>query len=124
MAHPFCPIMRGMAPETVAAAAAPALPLTLEGASVLHQMMRFRRAAWRAVSADDRAEILAEAAAVLSRMETHAEGRESALYSLLGHKGDLLVVHFRHSFEELNQAEIELARLRLEIGRASCRERV
>jgi len=46
-------------------------------------------------------------------METHAEGRESALYSLLGHKGDLLVVHFRRSFEELNQAEIELARLRL-----------
>ena len=46
-------------------------------------------------------------------METHADGRESALYSLLGHKGDLLMVHFRRSFEELNQAEIELARLRL-----------
>ena len=110
MAHPFCPIMKGMTPETVAAAAAPALPLTLEGASVLHQMMRFRRAAWRALSADGRAEILAEAAAVLGRMETHADGRESALYSLLGHKGDLLIVHFRRSFEELNQAELDLAR--------------
>ena len=27
----------------------PAVPLTLEGASVLHQMMRFRRPAWRAI---------------------------------------------------------------------------
>ena len=104
--------MKGMTPDPVAAAA-PALPLTLEGASVLHQMMRFRRPAWRGLSAGARAEILAEAAAQFGRMEAHAEGRESALYSLLGHKGDLLLLHFRRSFEELNQAELELARLRL-----------
>ena len=102
-----------MTPETAAAGAAPALPLTLEGASVLHQMMRFRRAAWRALPAGSRAEITAEAAIALGRMETHADGRESAFYSLLGHKGDLLFVHFRRSFEELNHAELELARLRL-----------
>ncbi len=105
--------MKGMTPETVTAPAAPTLPLTLEGASVLHQMMRFNRAAWRALSSDARAEILAEAATVLGRMETHVDGCESALYSLLGHKGDLLVLHFRRGFEELNQAELELARLRL-----------
>jgi chlorite dismutase len=105
--------MKGMTPETGAAPAAPALPLTLEGASVLHQMMRFRRAAWRALPAQTRAEILAEAAALLASMETHADGRESAFYSLLGHKGDLLLVHFRRSFEELNRTEIDLARLRL-----------
>jgi chlorite dismutase len=104
--------MKGMTPEP-AASAAPAMPLTLEGASVLHQMMRFRRAAWRALPAATRAGILAEAVAALGRMETHADGRESALYSLLGHKGDLLLLHFRRSFEELNQAELELARLRL-----------
>lgn len=40
-------------------------------------------------------------------------GRQSALYSLLGHKGDLLFVHFRHSFAELSALETELARLRL-----------
>src|ERR1035438_2077513 len=102
-----------MTSETPPETALPPVPLTLEGASVLHQMMRFRRAAWRALPAGDRAEILIEAAAVLSGMETHADGRETAFYSLLGHKGDLLVLHFRRSFEELNQAEIELARLRL-----------
>jgi len=105
--------MKGMTPETAPATVVPALPLTLEGASVLHQMMRFRRAAWRTLSAYDRTEILDEASAVLERMESHADGRESAFYSLLGHKGDLMVLHFRRNFAELNQAEIELARLRL-----------
>lgn len=80
---------------------------------MLHQMMRFRRPAWRALSNEARAEILAEAAPVLESMEKFADGRQSALFSLIGHKGDLMFVHFRRTFEELNQAELELARLRL-----------
>jgi chlorite dismutase len=32
---------------------------------------------------------------------------------MLGHKGDLMFVHFRHSFDELNHAELQMARLRL-----------
>ena len=38
-----------MTPESVADVALPAVPLTVEGASVLHQMMRFRWPAWRAL---------------------------------------------------------------------------
>jgi chlorite dismutase len=76
-------------------------------------MMRFRRPAWRALSADSRGEILAEAARALAAWERSDGGRQSALYSLLGHKGDLLFLHFRRSFEELNQAQLELARLAL-----------
>jgi chlorite dismutase len=102
-----------MTPETVAAAALPPVPLTLEGASVLHQMMRVRWGAWRGLSEGARSEILAEAAGALGGMETFAEGRQSGLFSLLGHKGDLLLVHFRRSFAELNQAELQVAKLRL-----------
>jgi chlorite dismutase len=40
-------------------------------------------------------------------------GGQSALYTLLGHKGDLMLVHFRRSFEELSQIELRLARLAL-----------
>jgi len=101
-----------MTPETIAEVALPAVPLTVEGASVLHQMMRFRRSAWRALSAKEQGEILAEASAALASMEQPADGRQSALYSLIGHKGDLMFVHFRRSFEELSQAERDLARLR------------
>jgi hydrogen peroxide-dependent heme synthase len=90
----------------------PAVPLTLEGASVLHQMMRFRWLAWKALAPGEREAIVAEAAAALGAWERAAEA-PSAVYSLIGHKGDLMFVHFRRSFEELNQAEIALARLRL-----------
>jgi chlorite dismutase len=102
-----------MMPETIAESALPAVPLTVEGASVLHQMMRFRRSAWRTLPGEARDEILSEATAVLESMEHLSEGRQSALFSLVGHKGDLMFVHFRRSFEELNQAQLDLARLRL-----------
>jgi hydrogen peroxide-dependent heme synthase len=85
----------------------PEVPLTIEGASVLHQMMRFRWPQWRGVSSETRAELLAEAARVLGARP------DSAIYSLLGHKGDLMLVHFRKSFEELHQAQQDVARLRL-----------
>jgi peroxiredoxin len=45
-------------------------------------------------------------------MEQNASA-QSGLYSLIGHKGDLMFVHFRQSFDELNQAEMQIARLRL-----------
>jgi hydrogen peroxide-dependent heme synthase len=34
---------------------------------------------------------------------------QSALYSLVGHKGDLMMIHFRNSIEDLNRFELELA---------------
>jgi peroxiredoxin len=90
----------------------PEVPLTTEGYSVLHQMMRFRWAAWRALPEQTRAEIAQEAASVLAEMEKGSQG-QSALFSLIGHKGDLMLVHFRKSFADLNQAELKVAGLRL-----------
>jgi hydrogen peroxide-dependent heme synthase len=90
----------------------PAVPLTVEGYATLHQMMRVRWSAWRALPEAARREIASEAEALLAKMETGSQG-QSALFSLLGHKGDLMLVHFRESFDELNQAELDLGRLRL-----------
>ena len=59
-----------MTPDTLADSALPAVPLTVEGASVLHQMMRFRWTAWRALSEAARAEILPEATAALAATGT------------------------------------------------------
>jgi hydrogen peroxide-dependent heme synthase len=100
-------------PETlpVAAGQLPAVPLTIEGYATLHQMMRFRWTAWRSTPEKDRREIASQAAQVLTGMEVKCDG-QSALFSLLGHKGDLMLVHFRPSFDQLNQAELDLARLR------------
>jgi len=98
-------------PQT-ASAELPAVPLTTEGYSVLHQMMRFRWTAWKALPEGTRSSIAQEAGAVLGEMERNQEG-QSALFSLIGHKGDLILVHFRKSFADLNQAELEMAGLRL-----------
>ena len=99
-------------PSSKTAAETPAVPLTTEGYSVLHQMMRFRRTAWRALAEAERKAIAQEASSVLAAMEQNSAG-QSALYSLIGHKGDLMLVHFRETFADLNQAELKLANLRL-----------
>ena len=100
-----------MSPDTLAATSLPAVPLTIEGASVLHQIMRFRWPAWRTLAPDARADAIAEAAQTLSTMQNAGEYHHTGLYSVLGHKGDLMFVHFRRSFEELDHAKTSLARL-------------
>ena len=74
--------------------------------------MRFRWTAWRALPRTERERIVAEAVPVLSQMEQNSTG-QSAFYSLIGHKGDLMFIHFRDSFDDLNRAELQLAQLRL-----------
>src|SRR5690349_15613283 len=64
-----------------------AVPLTIEGSSVLHQMFRFRWAEWRKLDPAQQHEIAAEASAALLKMENDVAG-QTAVFSLLGHKGD------------------------------------
>jgi peroxiredoxin len=90
----------------------PAVPLTLEGSSILHQMFRVRWATWMELGPGEREAMAAEAAGVLAAMEKGGE-EGSAVYSLLGHKGDLLFLHFRKSFDDLNRAELRLRTLGL-----------
>src|SRR5882757_2617364 len=102
----------GNAPPNVATDSLPPVPLTIEGACVLHQMMRIRWTAWKALPPEERSEIVAEAQATLAEMEKNSTGA-SAAFSLLGHKGDLIIIHFRRSFDELSKAELRLSRLKL-----------
>jgi chlorite dismutase len=93
----------------------PPVPLTLEGSSLLHQFFRFDWKAWRATPPGDRERIAAQAAETLCRLERANPDAliRSALFSELGHKGDLILIHFRDSFEALNQVELELAQSEL-----------
>jgi chlorite dismutase len=79
-------------------------------------MFRFDRGLWRSLDAGHRERIVTEAATALQAMEAASQdGRQgsSAFYSLLGHKGDLMIVHFRSSMEDAHRAELALARLEL-----------
>jgi peroxiredoxin len=89
-------------------------PLTVEGSAVLHQMFRFRWREWRALPGWQRERMIRETVGLLQEMEqgqSDAHPNQSAIYSQLGHKGDLLLIHFRDSLEDLNDTELELARL-------------
>jgi hydrogen peroxide-dependent heme synthase len=91
------------------------VPLTLEGSSLLHQFFRFDWKSWRATPQTDRDRIAAQAIAALTALERKDPSApvQSALFSQLGHKGDLILIHFRDSFEALNQVELDLAQLEL-----------
>ena len=88
----------------------PAVPETLEGWSVLHQMFRVRWDAWKTLPRGRRKEMADEAIALLAPLEGLKEG-PSALVTLLGHKGDLMLIHFRKTFDELSQIELQITRL-------------
>ncbi|MGD0801278.1 MAG: hydrogen peroxide-dependent heme synthase [Terracidiphilus sp.] len=93
----------------------PPVPLTLEGSFLLHQFFRFDWKAWRSCAEGERGKIAAEAVELLNRLERKsADGAiQTALFSQLGHKGDLVLIHFRESLEALNQVELDLAQTRL-----------
>jgi hydrogen peroxide-dependent heme synthase len=89
----------------------PPVPLTLEGSAVLHQFFRFDWAKWRSCADGERAHVAGEVVDVLKTLQrANADGPvRTALFSQLGHKGDLMLIHFRDSLEALNQIELDLA---------------
>lgn len=88
----------------------PPVPYTLDGAATLHQMLRIQWDRWHAASEAEREEIAGQAQEAFAAMESTGK---SALFSLLGHRGDLMVLHFRDTVDELNSLEMQLNALRL-----------
>ena len=78
---------------------------------MLHQIFRFNHKAWRALSAAEQERI--GSAAIRKLKEISGEDAQSALFSLLGHKGDLMLIHLRDSVEALNKVELQLAQTEL-----------
>jgi peroxiredoxin len=99
-------------PREVSSMHNPQVPETLEGWCVLHQMWRVRWDRTRELSESTRRELCDEAVAALTA-GTGAEAGRSIAAQMLGHKGDLLLVHFRRSFEAIAAVQLALARTRL-----------
>jgi len=75
-------------------------------------MFRIRWPEWRVRPQDLRERLAGEAAAAIAAMRG-GDGGTTVPVTLLGHKGDLMLVHFRRSFEELQAAQVAVARLGL-----------
>jgi len=80
----------------------PRVPETFEGWSILHQMFRVRWAEWGALPTAERDTRAEEAARALAEMRRGAEGTTVPV-TMLGHKGDLMLIHFRRRFEDLQR---------------------
>jgi hydrogen peroxide-dependent heme synthase len=90
----------------------PRVPETLEGWSILHQMFRVRFDVLRDLGAEAAREIGQEAAQALAAMTVAGAGA-TAPVTVLGHKADLMLLHFRSSFEALQEAQLRVLGLRL-----------
>lgn len=83
------------------------VPGTLEGWYALHDFRKFDWARWKTLSAQEQSEILREAAQFLADAEAAKDAAEgsSAMYSIVGHKADLLLLHLRPTVDELGALE-------------------
>ena len=85
---------------------------------MLHQLFRLNWKAWRALSAAEHQRIASAAVAKLKEISIasanhEAKAHQTVLFSLLGHKGDLMLIHLRDSIEDLHRIELHLAQTEL-----------
>ncbi|MED5578839.1 MAG: hydrogen peroxide-dependent heme synthase [Nitrospinota bacterium] len=85
------------------------VPETLEGWAILHQILRVNWADWKLNSDSKDVEMLCD---TLREIGNPKNG-QSAVFSIVGHKGDLLFLHFRKTLEELNEIERILKKLQI-----------
>jgi peroxiredoxin len=83
------------------------VPETLEGWYIQHDMFTVNWPQWHALAPSERDTLIEESAAWCNVQATPEQGG-SALFSLLGQKGDLVLVHFRPSLEALNAVKRSL----------------
>ncbi|MFB6155469.1 MAG: heme-binding protein [Haloferacaceae archaeon] len=90
-------------------------PQTDEGWYVLHDFRTVDWDAWREAPQRERERAIEEGVAYLRAHESVADADEgaSAVFSVLGHKADLLVLHMRPTLDDLSRAERQFERTAL-----------
>ncbi len=86
------------------------VPQTLEGWYVLHEVYRLNWPAWRALSAERRA-ALGREASDWSASPLEPQRGDSAVYSVISQKGDLMWIHYRPTPDDINAVELSLRQL-------------
>jgi peroxiredoxin len=91
----------------------PFVPETLEGWSALHLMYRIDWGRLHQASHGDRRQMGDELVSVLASAVPSPDAGATAFVQLLGHKGDLMIIAFRRSFDELGRTQLALSRTKL-----------
>lgn len=88
-------------------------PETVEGWYVLHQLFSVDRTALRAVDRSMLPQVKDHAARALCALREPAEGGWSAVVPLIGSLAEVMLVHFRPTLEQIESAQLAVARERL-----------
>ena len=88
-------------------------PETTEGWYAFHQILAVDRAALRDMTQSERARIRVEAESALDAAATPATGGWSAVVPLVGSRGDVMLVHFRPTFDGIGDVQRSLSRVEL-----------
>ncbi|CAN5778637.1 heme-dependent peroxidase [soil metagenome] len=88
-------------------------PETTEGWYVLHQVLRWDRAALRELRASSLAPARAAAERTFAALASPVGGGWSAVVPLVGSRADVMLVHFRPALYEIAAAQGEVAKLAL-----------
>jgi chlorite dismutase len=88
------------------------VPATLDGWAALHEFYSVDWARLHQLDPATRDQIVAEATECFQTL-THPEQGHSGWFSVLGHKADLMFLHFRPTFDDLNQVELTIKQLAL-----------
>jgi hydrogen peroxide-dependent heme synthase len=81
--------------------------LTIEGWYVLHDFRKIDWASWKAISPEERKAAVDELLALTDTWAANEQEQQgsTAMYSILGHKADLVFMFLRPTLEELNELE-------------------
>ncbi|MCC7460757.1 MAG: heme-dependent peroxidase [Proteobacteria bacterium] len=90
----------------------PSAPEALDGWATLHEFYRMNWSAWKKLSTQEQQKISNEAVEVFSRLQKPEKGH-SGCFAMIGHKADLMFLHFRPKMEDLTQVELDLKRTAL-----------
>jgi hydrogen peroxide-dependent heme synthase len=88
----------------------PAVPLTLEGSWVLHQIFKFKQPGWGSLETLRKRLLVRELVDQLNAWDADP-AFPTRIFSMIGHKGDLMLIHFRKDPLELHKAEIDFSKL-------------
>ena len=88
-------------------------PETTEGWYAFHQILAFDRTALRDVDGDERARLRLEAETALDAAASPAVEGWSAVVPLVGSRADVMLVHFRPTFDGIGDVQRSLARVEL-----------
>ncbi|MCB0326498.1 MAG: heme-dependent peroxidase [Bdellovibrionales bacterium] len=92
----------------------PVVPETIDGWACLHELFRVRWAEWNQLEIEKKKEIIKEFQSLMGKSQDFdPKHGQSAMFTVLGHKADLLLLHFRETFDQLSQVELSLTQCQL-----------